>query len=112
MPYFPVVILFGLAFYNTPLHDPVLESIKADLRVLLARALEMSGSHLLHDVIVKVLMEPLHVHRVQRILHDLEPIAGNHCVADVAQNIFHHVQVPTRQKRFGQRTQVREKKTA
>ena len=59
VPYFPVVILFSLAFYNTPLHDPVLESIKADLRVLLARALEMSVSHLLDHVIVEVLMEPL-----------------------------------------------------
>jgi hypothetical protein len=46
VPDFPVVILFGLA-HNTPLHDPVLESIKADLRVLLARALKMSVSHLL-----------------------------------------------------------------
>ena len=40
MPDFPVVILFGLALHNTPLHDPVLESIKADLRVLLARSAE------------------------------------------------------------------------
>src|SRR5262249_61383435 len=46
VPYFPVVIVFSLAFYNPPLHDPVLESIKPDLRVLLARALEMPVSHL------------------------------------------------------------------
>src|SRR5262245_3214146 len=62
VPYLPVVILFSLAFENTPLHDPVLESIKADLRMLLARALKMSVTHLVDHVIVEVLMEPFDVH--------------------------------------------------
>jgi len=59
-----------------------------------------------------MLMQPFDVYRVEGVLHDLQPIAGDHRRADVAQHAVAHEQFPARQKRRGLWTEVSENQPA
>ena len=54
----------------------------------------------------EVRVQPLHVHRVDRVLHDLDPVARNLNVLDVADHVVHHEEVPARQQRRRLRPEV------
>jgi len=51
-------------------------------------------------------MKPLYMHRVKRILHDLQPIARDHRRADIAQHAIAHEQIPARHQGRWLRSQV------
>ena len=52
------------------------------------------------------------MHRIERVLHDLQPIARNHRRADIAQHAVPDEQFPARQQRRGLWPEVSENQPA
>jgi hypothetical protein len=73
----PVGRVFTLVAPGAPLDDAVLERIEPDTLVRHHGAVLRAVELLLH-VVGEVLVQPLHVHRVQGVLHDLQPVARDH----------------------------------
>src|ERR1022692_3015105 len=92
----PVVVFVAVALQHPPLDDPVLEFVECHLDVLLLerfRRLEAAG---LAEEVEIVPVQPFHVMRVDGVLHDLQPVARQRAVADVADAV-EHVDIEPRQ---------------
>ena len=112
MPHLPVFIVFGLALEHPRLDDAMLELSEVDLLMAHRISLEFSAPEPFLHVIKKMLMQPFDVHRVEGVLHDLQPIAGDHRRADIAQHAVAHEQFPARQQRRGLWAEVSENQPA
>ncbi len=102
----------GLVVGDTPFDHAVVEHVEADLLVRLRLAQFVGAAELALDVVAHVLVEPLHMHAVERVLHDLQPIARHDGEADLAHHAVVHEQVPGRQNGHRIRTQIAEEQSA
>src|SRR5262249_18693965 len=106
MSHLPVFVFFSLPFEHACLDDPVFEFPEVDFFVAHWVSLDFIAPEPFLDVIEKMLMQPFHVHRVERVLHDLQPIAGDNRRTDVAQYAVAHEQIPAWHQRSRLRSQV------
>ena len=106
MPHLPVFVVFRFTLQHPIFDDTVLEHSEVDLLMAYRIALEVRVAQPFLNVIVKMLMEPFNMHRVERVLHDLKPVARNHRCSDVAQDAVADKEIPARQERHGFRAQV------
>ena len=91
----PVVAVLGLAFQQAAFDDAVLEGVEGHLGVLVGGE-RLGHGRALHpgDELEVVPVQCLDVIRVHRVLHDLEPVARQHRMADVAHPVHHVGLVP------------------
>src|SRR5581483_942048 len=83
--------------------DAMLEQVEADASVVTYRLgvvnLAALLSLLAQDVVAVVAVEPLNVRAVERVLHDLDPVAGNHGKANLPYGVVPDEGVVARQQR-------------
>ncbi len=103
----PLVDLLGLVVAEPALDDAVLELVERDEAVVGRLADLLRTAEVLHHVVAEILVEPLDVDRVERVLADLEPVAGDDGPADLLRAV-HDEEVPAREERRGLRTEVGE----
>ena len=95
----PVLVVFRPALEHAALDDPVAKGVEADLLVL---AGEDDRPRLAHPAAQEphvVPVEVLHMVRVHGVLHDLQPVAGQEGVADIAEGPGPDEQVVAGQER-------------
>ena len=80
----PVVAILRLAGQQPVLGDAVLELAERDLLVVRADRDLLALALLLLDELVGVAVQPFGVDRVERVLHDLEPVARHERAAEHA----------------------------
>ena len=123
MPDAPFWILFRPAGDHAPFNDPILKLVEADFLVLHAAGhtirartikspLQIRTPQPFQHVIGKAAVQPLDVHRVQGVFHDLQPVAGDDGRADIPQHIVPHEHIPAGQQWHWLWTQVREDQPA
>ncbi len=101
----PVVVVLRAALEDTTLEDSPLHLLEARAQVLLLEGLgSIEALGLTHEVEV-VAVEPLDVVRIHGVLHDLQPVARQGCVAAVLDAI-HDEDIETGQLRRGIRPDV------
>ena len=94
MAHLPVIAVLALPFQQAVLRNAVLELAKVDLLVGCAQV-RLDAILLLQELQVAP-MQPFRVHRVQRSLHDLQPVARNMRPAQQAYRTLHHKAVKAR----------------
>ena len=100
----PIVRIFRVAFEQAVLGDAEFELAKVDF--FMARADRHFHAFLLFLEFVLVAMQPLGVHRVQRVFHDLQPVHGQERAAHDADRAFGHETIKLRQHRRRQWSHV------
>ena len=108
MPDLPVVGVFGRAFEQAALVDAVFEFFERDLEMLARDLILEPDAGFLFDELLQLAVQPFGVHGIERVLHDLQPVAGHLGVADMANRTLGHEAVPARQQRRRLRTEVGE----
>ena len=112
-------VLLGVALHEAALDDAVLEAVEADLHLVAAsRAVALHlllpglalFRRLLHaeHVGAPVVVEPLEVDGVERVVHALEPVAGELHRDDPALDVVPLEEVPAREHGRRRRPHVRE----
>jgi len=95
----PRLVLLGRAFDDTSLDDAELELVETDLQVVLdgvdERLFPPQGEH----IVAKEPMEILKVHRIEGVLHDLQPVARQEGTTDRPNYVRLHEQVERRKHR-------------
>ena len=115
MPYGPVGIVLVRALDDAALDDAVVEQIEPDPLVRPGDHAELLGLRQPepHRLVVllphaPVAVQPLQVHRVQRVLLALQPVAGQRRERDLAPDVVPRERLPHREERCGLRAHVRE----
>ena len=106
----PFRIVLGPSLEHPALDDSVLELVEANLlmgegtghlaavtAVSEELTLQVPPAQALQHVIGEPAVQPLHVHRIQGVLHYLQPVARYDRGADIPQHVVPHEQVPTGQ---------------
>src|SRR5580692_45928 len=108
----PVLVLLGLPLQDPALEDAVLEHLEGHLDVLLGHDLNgrLAGQFPQERAVPAV--QPFHVVRVDRVLHDLHEVAGQFGVGDVPPHVGPDEQVVARQQRGRRRAEVGEDQPA
>src|SRR5262245_28348983 len=76
------------------------------------RTLIFEISEALEHVVAEVAMQVFPVHRVQRVFHDLQPVARNDSPADVPDYVVADKWVPARHQRYRLRAQISKHQSA
>ena len=97
----PVVAVLRLAGQQPVLGDAVIEFAERDLLVVRADRDLVALALLLLDELIGVAVQPFGVDRVERVFHDLEPVAGHDRAAEHADRAFGDEAVEARQQRLG-----------
>ena len=105
----PLRVLLGRTLDDTLLDDAVVVEVEPDALVGFAGYLVTvgDGALLLQHVAREVDVQPLGMHRIERVLHALEPVARELGHSYVPQDVVPDEQVPSRQQRRGRWPEVR-----
>ena len=113
VPHLPVVVLLVRPLGDAPLDDAVVEHVEPDLLVRLGDRGERVGLGLAERLRLlpllpdaPVAVQPLEMHRVERVLHALQPVAGELSRADVAPAVLPLERLPAREQRRRLRAEV------
>ena len=96
----PVVAVLRMAGQQAVLGDAVLEFAERDLLVPRADRDLVALALLLLDELVGVAVQPFGVDRIERVLHDLQPVARHERAAEHADGAFGDEAVDARQQRL------------
>src|SRR4051812_9757620 len=101
MTHGPVLALFGLAYQYTFLYDAIVKFIKADFHMVLAdRPFTHRTTLLFKDIFEIASMQPFQMNRIQRVLHNLQPVTRNDRVPDRTDHVFSDEEIVLRECRY------------
>jgi hypothetical protein len=107
----PIVDVRRFSLQQPPLHDAVVEPIELDLHMP-RRHHGGRAAELLELIIAVGRVQILEMHRVGRVVHALEPVAGQQVDLDDLVEIIAHQNVPARDQRDRLRTEIGENQPA
>ena len=104
----PVVAVLGLPDFQPALDDPERRIVERDLEMV-PRRRHLAGPPAFRlDELLQVAVQPLAMDRIDRVLHDLQPVARDDAGADHANRGLDDVAVEQRELRRRQRAEIHE----
>jgi hypothetical protein len=113
MPDAPIIDVFRLALHEAALVDAVLKFFEGNVDMVARdRVVRFDAVALFLDPLLQMTVQPLGVNRVERVLHDLQPVAIHHRTADHTHRAGNDEPVEPRQLGNRRRTEIREEHAA
>src|SRR5579884_4275003 len=110
VPDLPIIVLFASADEDAALDDPVLELVPPDLQVV-PRDRDLYAVFLA-DELIEFPVEPLGMDRIDRVLHDLQPVAVDDRAPQDPYRPFVDQTIESRNERRRLRTEISPQQTA
>ena len=108
----PVLVGLALTFHDAALHDALRKFVEADLHMARAVARDDWLALAFPDIVHVATVQPLHMHRIERVLDALQPVAGQRRDADMAHDVVPDQQIQSREQGRRLRTEIGEHQTA